>query len=68
MGGEVVQVQSKDVLGSIVRTCRERQITTICMGSPRLRASNALCAVFTYKKFLANLAQANVDLIILAVE
>ena len=68
LGGEVVQVQSKDVLGSIVRTCRERQVTTICMGSPRLRASNALCAVFTYKKLLANLAQANVDLIILAVE
>ena len=68
LGGEVVQVQSKDVLGSIVRTWRERQITTICMGSPRLRVSNALCAVFAYKKFLANLAQANVDLIILAVE
>ena len=68
LGGEVVQVQSKDVLGSIVRTCRERQITTICMGSPRLRVSNDLCAVFAYKKFLANLAQANVDLIILAVE
>ena len=68
LGGEVVQVQSKDVLGSIVQTCRERQITTICMGSPRLRVSNALCAVFAYKKFLANLAQANVDLIILAVE
>lgn len=68
LGGEVVQVQSKDVLGSIVRTCRERQITTICMGSPGLRVSNALYAVFAYKKFLANLAQANVDLIILAVE
>lgn len=68
LGGEVVQVQSKDVLGSIVRTCRERQITTICMGSPGLRVSNALCAIFAYKKFLANLAQANVDLIILAVE
>lgn len=68
LGGEVVQVQSKDVLGSIVRTCRERQITTICMGSPSLRVSNALCAIFAYKKFLANLTQANVDLIILAVE
>lgn len=68
LGGEVVQVQSKDVLGSIVRTYRERQITTICMGSPGLRVSNALYAVFAYKKFLANLAQANVDLIILAVE
>ncbi len=68
LGGEVVQVQSKDVLGSIVRTCRERQITTICMGSHRIRVSNALCAVFAFKKFLANLARANVDLIILAVE
>ncbi|WP_320970453.1 sensor protein KdpD [Bacteroides nordii] len=68
LGGEVVQVQSKDVLGSIVRTCRERQITTICMGSPGLRVTSVLCAVFAYKKFLANLAQANVDLIILAVE
>lgn len=68
LGGEVVQVQSKDVLGSIVQTCRERQITTICMGSPGLRVTSVLCAVFAYKKFLANLAQANVDLIILAVE
>lgn len=66
LGGEVVQVQSKDVLGSIVGVCREKQITTICMGSPRLRVLSAFCAVMGYRKFLNNLAQANVDLIILA--
>lgn len=66
LGGEVVQVQSKDVLGSIFSVCRERQITTVCMGSPRLRLWGAVCAVWGYRKFLKNLTQANIDLIILA--
>ena len=35
LGGEVVQVQSKDILGSIVQVCKEKQISTVCMGSPR---------------------------------
>ena len=68
LGGEVVQVQSKDILKSIVDVCREKQITTICMGSPNLRIPKVFSTVFGYKKFLADLAQANVDLIILAVE
>lgn len=66
LGGEVVQVQSRDVLESIVVICREKQITTVCMGSPSLRMPRALCSVLAYRKFLDNLAQANVDLIILA--
>ena len=68
LGGEVVQVQSKDILKSIVDVCREKQITTICMGSQNLRIPKVFSTVFGYKKFLADLAQANVDLIILAVE
>lgn len=66
LGGEVVQVQSRDVLESIVATCREKQITTVCMGSPSLRMPCAFWSVLAYRKFLHNLAQANVDLIILA--
>lgn len=66
LGGEVVQVQSRDVLGSIIGTCKEKQITTVCMGSPRLRLWGAVCAIWSYRKFLNNLAQANIDLIILA--
>ena len=37
LGGEVVQVQSRDVLQSIVQVCKEKQISTVCMGSPFLR-------------------------------
>lgn len=66
LGGEVLQVQSKDVLGSIISVCREKQITTVCMGSPRLRLWGAACAIMGYRKFLNNLTQANIDLIILA--
>ena len=66
LGGEVVQVQSKDILGSIVKVCKEKQISTVCMGTPNLRLPYAICSILGYRKFLNNLSQANVDLIILA--
>lgn len=66
LGGEVIQVQSKDVLGSIIATCKEKQITSVCMGSPSFRFPQSLFLVLKYRKFVGDLAQANVDLIILA--
>lgn len=53
LGGEVVQVQSRDVLESIVATCREKQITTVCMGSPSLRMPCAFWSVLAYRKVFA---------------
>lgn len=66
LDGEVVQVQSKDVLHAIVSTCRERQITTVCMGSPSFALPQSLFMVLKYRNFVSELAQANIDLIILA--
>lgn len=66
LGGEVVQVQSRDILGSIVEICKEKQISTVCMGSPDLKLPYAICSILGYRKFLNNLSRANVDLIILA--
>ena len=66
LGGEVVQVQSKDILGSIVKVCQDKQISSVCMGTPNLRFPHAICSILGYRKFLNNLSQANVDLIILA--
>lgn len=66
LGGEVVQVQSKDVLGSVVTVCKEKQITTVCMGSPSFRMPGSICRVMAYRKYVNCLAQANIDLIILA--
>ena len=66
LGGEVLQVQSKEILESVVKTCKEKQITTVCMGSPSFRLPGVLCRVLSYRKFVSDLAQANIDLIILA--
>ncbi len=66
LGGELVQVQSRNVLKSIVEVCRDRQITTVCMGSPSLHTPFAFVSSFFFKRFMNRLAQLRVDLLILA--
>lgn len=66
LGGEVIQVQSPDIPESIIRVCKEKQISTICMGSPSLKFPRAIFNLVQYKKFINGLAQANIDLIMLA--
>lgn len=66
LGGEVIQVASSDIPGTIIEVCRERQITTICMGQPAFRMPLMLLNITKYRKFLSALAQMNIDLIILA--
>lgn len=66
LGGEVIQVQSPDIMESIVTVCKEKQISSICMGSPAFRMPCAVFSILKYKKFINKLAQANVDLIMLA--
>ncbi|MEG2819556.1 MAG: sensor protein KdpD, partial [Muribaculaceae bacterium] len=66
LGGDVIQIQSSDVLGTIVKVCKEQQITMICMGVPMFKFPAIMWKIYDYKKFLRNLAKANVDLLILA--
>lgn len=66
LGGEVVQVQSSSIMNSIVQVCKEKQITTVCMGSPSFKLPQVLFAIPHYKKLIESLSRANIDLIILA--
>ncbi|ADV42249.1 sensor protein KdpD [Bacteroides helcogenes] len=66
LNGEVVQVQSGNILDAIVTTCKERQITTVCMGGPSFPLLRSLFMILKYRKFMDDLAQENIDLIILA--
>lgn len=66
LGGEVVQVQSSDIIGTIIKVCKERQITTVCMGSPSFNIPRVFFSVTRYKKFIDSLSRANIDLIILS--
>lgn len=65
LGGEVIQVASSDIIGEIIETCRERQITTVCMGHPSFKMPFAIMDIPKYKKFLHFLAEKDIDLIIL---
>ena len=66
LGGEVIQVQSANVFESILKVCKEKQISTVCMGSPSFKIPQIFFTLPAYKKFINTLSQSNIDLIILA--
>ncbi|BEG99721.1 sensor protein KdpD [Bacteroides sedimenti] len=66
LGGEIMQEQSANIIDTIIRVCKERQITTVCMGSPSFKIPRVFFSVTKYKKFIDSLSRANIDLIILA--
>lgn len=66
LGGEIIQVQSETVPNGIISVCREKQITTVCVGRPPLSAFSIIFSAFQYRKLLNSLSQLNIDLIILS--
>ena len=66
IGGEVIQVQSADIIESIINVCKERQITTVCMGSPAFKIPGVFFSIGSYKKLIDFFSSASIDLIILS--
>lgn len=64
--GKVIQVQSDDVVGSIVKVCKEQQISTVCLGKPSFGKLTLWCSMWRYRRLVNALAQLNIDLVILA--
>ena len=57
LGGDVLQVFSESITEAIIETCREKQITTICMGHPAFKMPQTIFQIGKYKKFLQALAE-----------
>jgi len=66
LGAEVIQIQSSDIMGSIIKICKERQITTVCMGHPAFKMPQVIFTIPRYKKLIDYFAKASIDLIIVA--
>ncbi|MGO5522952.1 sensor protein KdpD [Phocaeicola plebeius] len=66
LGGDVLQVFSESITEAIIETCREKQITTICMGHPAFKMPQTIFQIGKYKKFLRALTEMKIDLIIIA--
>lgn len=64
LGAEVIQVASPDVVQSIINICRERQVTTVCIGQPSLSYFRIFAQLRRYRNFFRNLSEMNIRLII----
>ena len=64
LGGEVIQVQGERVTDCIVEVCRERQISTVCLGKPSFRGWWP--GGGRYRRLVDELGRLNVDIVILA--
>lgn len=63
LGGELIQVASSDIMQTIIDVCRERHITTVCIGQPTLGWRKIL-KIYRYGYFLKNLSEMDIKLII----
>lgn len=61
--GELIQVASSDVIQTIIDVCRERHVTTVCIGQPDLNWSK-IFKIHRYGYFLKNLSEMDIKLII----
>lgn len=65
LGGEVLQISSADVMGTITQICRSKQITAVCVGRPAFKSFSVFLNISKYRKFFRELGAMNIDLIIL---
>lgn len=66
LGGEVIQVKSKNVSNAIMKVAEENKITTLCIGKPRLRLWQVILKTNSFNQLLNKLANSDIDLIILS--
>lgn len=63
LGGELIQIASPNIIQAIIDVCRERHITTVCIGQPTLNW-NKILKMHRYRYFLKNLSEMDIKLII----
>lgn len=66
LGGEVIQVKSRNVPATIARIAQEKHITTVCIGKPHLRLWQVILRTTTFNQLLTSLSKSDIDLIILS--
>lgn len=66
MGAEVIQVKSNNIPASIVKVAEEKQITTICMGLPRIRIWQLITRTNSFGRLLKKVSGSDIDLVILS--
>ncbi|RYD99517.1 MAG: sensor protein KdpD [Sphingobacteriales bacterium] len=66
LGAEVLKLSNPSVAKAIIQKVKEKKITTVCMGKPRLTLWKLIMATGIFNVLLKKLSAENVDLVILS--
>lgn len=66
LGGEVIQAKADHVAEAIIKTVEEKDITTVCLGKPRMRLFQVILKTSVFNQLLKTLSKNDIDLVILS--
>lgn len=66
LGGEVIQIQSKNVPMAMLQEAKQFNVTTICIGKPHLSLFKIILATNLFNELLKSIETSDIDLIILS--
>lgn len=66
LGGEVIQVQEKNIPIAMMEQAQKFKITTICIGKPHVTIWKLMLATNILNELLKNLSASDIDLVILS--
>lgn len=66
LGGVVIQVKSNNIPSAIIQEATKMNITTICIGNPKINLLQVILSTSIFNQLLKKLSIADIDLIILS--
>ena len=66
LGAEILKVTHKNVAKAIVEEAEKREVSTICIGKPRLSLLKIILATNVFNELLKKLSSSKIDLVILS--
>jgi len=66
LGAEVIKVSDNNIGQAIIYLAEQKEITTICIGKPRLTLLQVIMATNVFNQLLKKMSFSNIDLIILS--
>jgi two-component system sensor histidine kinase KdpD len=66
MGAEIIKVNSNNVAKAIIEQAIEREITTVCIGRPRINVFKLILATNIFSDLLKKLSSSKIDIAILS--
>lgn len=66
LGAEIIKIKSDDIVSTIIEQAKEHQITSLCLGKPKLSWFQMMLSNNFFNTLLQKTANEDIDLIILS--